>query len=64
MEDAHGGQSPPQRLTKSMAFTLGALVRSFRRGGALVDKCRSRIGGAKVKEEVTPSSCLVNRRRF
>ena len=25
----------------------------------LVDRCRSRKGGAKVKEEVTPSSCLV-----
>ena len=24
----------------------------------LVDRCRSRIGGAKVKEGVTPSSCL------
>ena len=25
----------------------------------LVDRCKSRIGGAKVKEEVTPSSCIV-----
>ena len=25
----------------------------------LVDRCRSRKGGAKVKEEVTPSSCIV-----
>ena len=32
-------------------------VRSLR-GCVLVDRCRSRIGGAKVKEGVTPSSCL------
>ena len=29
MEDAHGGQSPPQRLTRSMFKALGARGRLF-----------------------------------
>jgi len=29
MEDAHGGQSPPQRLTRSMFKALGAKGRLF-----------------------------------
>jgi len=29
MEDAHGGQSPPQTLTRSMFKALGARGRSF-----------------------------------